>query len=71
MKITKFELVAENGTLFVDINGNSLVTFRPGAYLQIGSIEIVGSDETARREEWASSMGRMIGRELAEQEARS
>lgn len=45
------EVVITNGTLFVDVAGRPVLAFCPGAFLMVGSVEVIGSREAERREQ--------------------
>lgn len=65
-----FTFEIDKGRLFVDWRDNSLLAFKPGRYLSIGSNwELLSAAEAEEREERATEVGREVGRRLAEEEA--
>lgn len=45
------EVVITSGTLFVDVLGRPVLAFCPGAFLMVGSVEVIGGREAERREQ--------------------
>lgn len=66
----KFSLDIDNGALFIDIGERAIVAFKPGRFLAIGdNWELLSSAEAERRDEMATDIGKILGREDAKKDA--
>lgn len=64
----EFSATIENGHLFVEFNDSTLLTFRPGKFLELGTLAITSMREIADREDAEFYRGLDAGRKNAERE---
>lgn len=63
-----FSVEVSDGTLWVDVLGDAVLSFKPGWFLTIGSLNITSGREEDRLEKMWVSVGREVGRREAEEE---